>query len=301
LTRTSPRSLTALAAYIDDQPDWWRFPEEPGVSGFLGAGEVFFVGDQPSTSPWPRHHPSRRLFYDGLVAAGLGDAHLTDLIKTRAKASESRTRLPHDFAQHLALFREELALLRPERVVALGELCEAHLRAHVPEVVPRLRYLEHFASAARPNRGHGYTARLAEAAGRHSPHPGTTGSPARAETPLDAGLVARVERAPASARVLRWTLRRDNNAHHHGVVAWNGGPVVLDLWWRASKGVPESAVGIFLLDLGRLLDGGFVRWEREGEHDRVRVRVVMRNPDTFALQVRTGAPAHALPARCGRG
>jgi hypothetical protein len=42
--------LAELARIIDNHSDWWRFPEEGPIRGFLGNGPLFIVGDQPSTS-----------------------------------------------------------------------------------------------------------------------------------------------------------------------------------------------------------------------------------------------------------
>lgn len=49
--------LTKLAEHIDAQTDWWRFPSEEHVQGFMGTDTVFFVGDQPSTSEWGQTSP----------------------------------------------------------------------------------------------------------------------------------------------------------------------------------------------------------------------------------------------------
>lgn len=299
-----PRPLPQLAAHIDAQPGWWRFPSEPAVQGFLGDGDVFFVGDQPSTSPWPESDRGRRIFYDGLVTAGLGNAHLTDLIKVRGRASASAESLPADFQVHLAFFREEFALLRPRRVVAVGRLCEQLLRAHVPEAARILGYVEHFAYAARPPGLADYPARLARAAGVTAPRGLASVADSRPRPPVAAegtesgvaGLVTRVHAGIRGVRPITWTLRRDNNAHHHGVVSLSDAPVFLDLSWRPSKDDPETPVGLFRLDLRRLLQGGFIRHEPDGvASGRARVRVVMRTDDTFALQVRTGAPSYPLP------
>ena len=301
MSRTIDHELQRLARRIDATPAWWRFPSEEQVGGFLGAGEVFFVGDQPSTSPWPRHDRGRRLFYDGLVAAGLGDAHLTDLVKRRGRASALRDGLPDDFDLHLAFFREELALLQPRRVVAIGRLCEELLRAHVPEVRDRLAYVTHFAYAIRPPGVDDYPQRLAHAADTPTPprrarrrtvDPRPTPSPPR----TGGALVWAIRSVPPGARASSWTLRRDNRAHHHGVMTWHGGTAYLELAWRSTRGATARPVGMFALDLGGLLAGGFVRYEPAGTvGPRLRVRVVMRDDDSFALEVRPGTPHYPLP------
>jgi hypothetical protein len=77
------RALLELAREIDANHNWWRFPEEDPVRGFLGTSSIVIVGDQPSTSAWPKSHPNRRAFYDTLTKIGVSDAHLTDLYKKR--------------------------------------------------------------------------------------------------------------------------------------------------------------------------------------------------------------------------
>ena len=292
---TMPRSLQDLSDAIEHHHDWCRFPAEAPVLGFLGEGDVFFVGDQPSTSSWRPTNRGRRIFYDGLVEAGLANAHLTDLVKRRGPAGQLEGGLPDDFAVHLAFFREELTLLRPRRVVALGKRCERLLREYVPEVAPILGYVHHFAYAARPHVDLDYPQLLAgAAAGRRLTH---TGRNSRRPRPLAArtvetdGLLRAVESAPRHIRPLDWTLRRDNRAHHHGVVTWRGTPVVLQLSWCPFKGATPTPVGTFALHLPKLLDAGCIRYEPDSVvGDRYRVRVVMREDDTFALQVRTGSP-----------
>lgn len=297
---TSPRSLPELAAAIDRRADWWRFPEEPGVRGFLGDGPVFFVGDQPSTNAWPPTDRGRRVFYDGLKEAGLGDAHLTDLVKRRGQSSALENGLPDDFERHVAFFREELALLLPRRIVAVGRLCERLLREHVPEVRARLGYVHHFAYAARPHVSLDYPRLLAAAAdGKPLETAGTERTRPKVSPKSriveGGGMVTAVEALPRGIRPLRWTLRRDNHAHHHGVVTWTGGAVYLQLAWRPRKGAPATPVGTFRLDLAALLEAGCVRYEPDGVvGDRVRIRVVMHDDDSFAVQVRSGAPCCLL-------
>jgi hypothetical protein len=107
--------------------------------------------------------------------------------------------------------------------------------------------------------------------------------------------ITRVERAPAGARVLRWTLRQDNNAHHHGAVDNRKAPVYLDLSWKPGTGGPVTHVGVFKLDLAKLLDIQAIRPEPVGGSDaRVRVRVVMLGAERFVLQVRSGGPKASL-------
>ena len=80
------KQLSKLATIIASHPDWWCFPEDDPVRGFLGTDQLFIVGDQPSTSLWPPSNPNRRAFYELLTRVGASNAHLTDLYKKRRSA-----------------------------------------------------------------------------------------------------------------------------------------------------------------------------------------------------------------------
>lgn len=150
---TKENLLAHLAARIKKDDDCWLFPSERIVRGFLGTAPLFIVGDQPSMSEWPETNPNRRAFYDLLARIGAADAHVTDLYKKRGRSSALKDGvLPSDFSEHVLLFREELAALEPSRVVALGDLAFQLLTKHVPEVVPKLTYIWHFAYAQRYGR-----------------------------------------------------------------------------------------------------------------------------------------------------
>jgi hypothetical protein len=144
--------LTKLAKHIDTQTDWWRFPTEGQVQGFMGTDTLFFVGDQPSTSEWGPTSPSRRAFYDCLPLVGAADAHLTDLYKKRGKSGALKDGLPSDFPMHVDFFRSEMSLLRPTRVIAVGHFAFDLLTVHIPEVRPILHRIHHFSYIARYKR-----------------------------------------------------------------------------------------------------------------------------------------------------
>jgi hypothetical protein len=139
--------LRTMATQIENTDGWWQFPKEGVVQGFMGTGS-FVVGDQPSTSGWDERNRNRRVFYD-LLAQIMPNAHLTDIYKKRGIAGSLREGLPDDFQDHVKFFRTELALLNPDRVVALGHLSYRLLKQHVPEVLPKLGRMWHFAYVVR--------------------------------------------------------------------------------------------------------------------------------------------------------
>jgi len=49
-------ALFDLAKIIQSQKDWWLFPKEDPIQGFMGIDPIFIVGDQPSTDEWPAEH-----------------------------------------------------------------------------------------------------------------------------------------------------------------------------------------------------------------------------------------------------
>ena len=156
-------ALIELANEIRDHQDWWQFPTEHPIQGFLGTSSIVIVGDQPSTSLWPESHPNRRAFYNTLRKAEASDAHLTDLYKKRGLASELRDGLPRDFANHLSFFRRELEILKPTRVVAVGWLAFDLLFHHVTEIRPILGKMWHFSYVTRSGKLHLYEANMRKA------------------------------------------------------------------------------------------------------------------------------------------
>jgi hypothetical protein len=145
-TDEKKKALVKLAECIGSHKDWWLFPTEPLVQGFLGTGTIFIVGDQPSTDPWEITHPHRRAFYELLAAEDAGDCHLTDLYKRRGRAGElrKRTRMPKEFDEHLKIFRKEVRLLRPSVILALGWDAYCLLLMHTPELSSIIKRVWHF-------------------------------------------------------------------------------------------------------------------------------------------------------------
>ena len=138
-TRESLLEISRLHA------DWWFFPEEPSVHGFLGTGKIFIVGDQPSTDLWPETHPHRRAFYNLLKEESAGDCHLTDFYKRRGFRGELRNGFDpvkhSDYAEHLKVFHWEVEFLRPSTILAMGRIAEQLLKAHTDYSI---KYVLHF-------------------------------------------------------------------------------------------------------------------------------------------------------------
>lgn len=297
--------LREMAASIDSRAGWWRFPEEEVVQGFMGMSQLFIVGDQPSTSPWEFWHPNRRALYDLLPRVGAADAHLTDLCKRRDRAGALRHGLPAYFREHVEFFREELALLRPTRVVALGHLAYRLLSRHVPEVRPILARMWHFAYVVRYNKRAFYLSNMRRAFNAGSQwQPNTTSLVAAKTTsrkPVCSGfegesmksvnMCAAVQAAPLGARIRRWTLRADNKAHHHGVVRLSESPLYLDLSWRLNAADPPRRVGTFRLDLVALLGAGCIRSESTNSCGTdVRLRIGRAVDGSFYVQTSQDGP-----------
>src|SRR5688572_8610330 len=84
----------------------------------------------------------------------------------------------------------------------------------------------------------------------------------------------------------QWTLRDDNGRHYHNIVRLSESPLYLALSWRETAAAAVKPVGVFRLDLRKLLAKGYIRYESEkGKGDAVRLRVVRRDDGTFCVQV----------------
>ena len=153
-------ALQKLKAKIESHKDFWLFPSQDSVKGFLGTDPIFIVGDQPSTDEWPPEHPHRKVFYETLQNVGLANAHLTDLYKKRGLSNSLEQSIPPDFPHHLSLFKEEIEILKPKLIVALGQLAQRLLIQNLKDwslVVPRIW---HFSYVVRAGRESEYAANM---------------------------------------------------------------------------------------------------------------------------------------------
>lgn len=141
--------LRELAREIGSHEDWWLFPTQEPIQGFMGTGQIFIVGDQPSTDEWGPKHPNRKIFYERLHKAGLQNAHLTDLYKRRDFAGALERLIPDDFLEHVNLFKKEIQILKPTLIVGLGQLAQRLLIQNLPDWKPMIPRIYHFAHVER--------------------------------------------------------------------------------------------------------------------------------------------------------
>ena len=109
-----------------------------------------------------------------------------------------------------------------------------------------------------------------------------------------AALVERVDSAPPGVPVRRWVIRDDNQQHYHGVVPLNEDPAYVELLWKATARAQEQLVGIFRLDLARLLEQGYVRRERDDDSHEIRLRFHRGERSVVSIQARNDGAALAV-------
>lgn len=76
------------------------------------------VGSNPSRNTFPTRHTD--LFYRELRKNGFQNAHLTDLVKIRAKNSEAVRVIKEYCEEHIKFFEEEIDILKPKLIVIMG-------------------------------------------------------------------------------------------------------------------------------------------------------------------------------------
>ena len=124
----------------------WLFPAIEPVQGFLGAGQIMFVGERPSTGKF--NGPSARLLYSLLEKYGVSDAHLTDVIKTRGKAGEP---YPEDMALHRRIFDREVEIVEPNLIIAFGPKVYDLLQFSLAGSGIKIRTVWHYSYTRRGN------------------------------------------------------------------------------------------------------------------------------------------------------
>lgn len=97
------------------------------VKGFWGTGEkpnsddiVMIIAERPSMGRGKSHKKFDKWvarFYEILEKNGLDNSHLTDFIKTRARVGYDW----EDFSQHLPILKQELAIIKPNKIIVLGK------------------------------------------------------------------------------------------------------------------------------------------------------------------------------------
>ena len=107
----------------------------------------------------------------------------------------------------------------------------------------------------------------------------------------DPDLCQRVDHAPVGKKIRKWVLNDATNSNFHNVVNLNESPLYLHFSWRRSARDPIQFVGIFRLDLPRLLQHGYVRPEPKDSYGpEIRLRIVRVRDGDFYIQVNQDGP-----------
>ena len=114
--------------FIKGRKDVWFYPEYEGVMGYLGTQDIAFVSSNPGCSCFPTSYD--KVFYKVLKDMGFENAHLTDILKIRAKG-EDVDKYFKDQAlldKNLEYLSREFEIIQPKLVVAVGGRAEEILR-----------------------------------------------------------------------------------------------------------------------------------------------------------------------------
>jgi hypothetical protein len=103
-------------------------------------------------------------------------------------------------------------------------------------------------------------------------------------------LVRRVEGARASDIQRDWTGNDESARNHNGVVYLNESPLRLRLSWKKSPKDPVKLIGVFDLDLRKLLAEQYVRIEPRVQ-GAIRLRFCHSPGDVIYIQVNMQGPA----------
>jgi len=105
----------------------------------------------------------------------------------------------------------------------------------------------------------------------------------------------KVHNIPQGETSRKWTLRADNARHYHCMVSLKESPLFLVLNWRETAVDSVRLVGIFRLDLDRLLRDGYIRHDPvDSRGSDVRLRIVRNNDGSFYVQSRPDGPRYFL-------
>jgi hypothetical protein len=112
----------------------WFFTDEGGrVDGYLGTEPVMFVGIRPSTGKGGLAPQALGYFYRLMIEYGFSQAHVTDVVKEQM---ETGLPSPEQVERNWPFFLEELRIVEPKHVVALGGWVFDTLRRRLDSPVP---------------------------------------------------------------------------------------------------------------------------------------------------------------------
>jgi hypothetical protein len=116
----------------------WFFDDSSGaIQGYLGTDPVVFVGQRPSTGGGGPARQTLSGFYRLLSEYGFADAHVTDIVK-----EQMRVGMPSNeqVERNWPFFREELEILQPKVLVALGGWVFQTLDQRLDALIPVRRF-----------------------------------------------------------------------------------------------------------------------------------------------------------------
>ena len=87
-----------------------------------------------------------------------------------------------------------------------------------------------------------------------------------------------------------WTGNDEGGRHNQNRVNLDSSPLTLRLSWRKSPDDPAHLIGVFVLDLRRLLADGYVRVEPGTEEKEIRLRFYHDTDDVIYIQTKSDAP-----------
>jgi len=132
--------------YIKEWTEVWFFESWKGVKGYLGTQDIMFVGLNPSLGHFPSKYDT--FFYNELKKNGFQNAHLTDFIKSRCSnkkigdlIKEGRT-----VKTHLGYLKEEISIIKPKIIVALGGRCYELLYKYINDKRIPIVKIRHYSS-----------------------------------------------------------------------------------------------------------------------------------------------------------
>jgi ribosomal protein L15E len=87
-----------------------------------------------------------------------------------------------------------------------------------------------------------------------------------------------------------WTLRDDEDQHHHGKIRINEAHEYIELRWKAKADSQVYSLGLYQLNLRGLLSAGYIRLEKPHVENEVRIRFYRARDGIVYLQTRLDAP-----------